>query len=206
MYLLFYIPPKRWSLYQETYNEKIYKEVHPAGKKSDFNWRLSGPDRGGAAGMRNIGIGTLLGLSDWRVEGFFMAIHGRYLAQKYWKSHIILSFPRLRDAEGGFAPNISVDDRALAQLIAAMRIIHPDAGLVLSTRESAELRDNMLPLGITMMSAGSSTEPGGYSENGTGGDKQFEISDKRTPKEVSETLKSKGYEAVWKDWDRDFLI
>ncbi len=193
------------TLYQETYNRKEYEIVHPAGKKRDFDWRLSGPDRGGKAGFRKIGVGALLGLSDWRVDGFFTALHALYLSNTYWKSHIQVSFPRLRSAKGSFAPNVEVTDSNLVQLLCTVRILLPDATLTISTREPAKLRDNLLPLGVTMMSAGSSTEPGGYS-NMDVADNQFDIEDDRSVKEISEMLKSKGYEPVWKDWDRDFII
>lgn len=189
------------TLYQETYDRTVYSDVHPSGKKRDFEYRLGGPDRGGAAGFRRIGIGALLGLADWRVDGFFTAIHALYLSKKYWRSQINLSFPRMRQAQGGFKPLIEVDDRALAHLICAARIILPDSGLALSTREPAELRDNILPLGITMMSAGSKTDPGGYTGklHAVG---QFDIEDIRTPAEISNVLKAKGFDPVWKDWDR----
>ncbi len=190
------------TLYQETYDKVRYNEVHPYGKKRDFTWRLNGPDRGGKAGLRKIGIGSLLGLSDWRIDGFFTALHGLYLTQKYWKSQISLSFPRLRESTGDFTPELEVSDRHLTQLICAMRIILHDAGIVLSTRESSYIRDNLFPLGVTMMSAGSVTEPGGHSNMGMA-DNQFAIEDDRTAEEISSMLKSKGFEAVWKDWDRD---
>ena len=192
------------TLYQETYNREVYADVHPAGMKRNFEYRLNGPDRGGEAGLRKIGIGALLGLSDWRVEGFYTALHALYLSSRYWRTHVMVSFPRIREASGGFAPRQIVSDRDLAHLISVCRIILPDAGLVLSTRESSALRDNLLPLGITMMSAGSSTEPGGYSGMDVA-DNQFSVEDCRSPEEIVSMIRSKGYEAVWKDWDRDFL-
>ncbi len=192
------------TLYQETYNKKTYSEVHPSGKKRDFYRRLNGPDRGGTAGFRKIGIGSLLGLSDWRTEGFFTALHALYLTKKYWKSHIQVSFPRLRKAPGSFRPYVEITDKNLTLLISAMRIILPDAGLVLSTRESPYLRDNLFPIGITMMSAGSKTEPGGYSEMDIA-DRQFDVEDNRTPEEIAAMIRSKGFDPVWKDWDREFI-
>ncbi len=192
------------TLYQETYNRDIYAKMHPAGRKRDFNFRLEGPDRGGAAGLRKIGIGALLGLADWRTEGFFTALHALYLSSTYWRTHIMVSFPRMREAPGGFNPLCIVQDREMAQLLCAMRIILPDAGLVLSTREPADLRDNLFPLGVTMMSAGSKTEPGGYTEMDAA-DVQFNIEDSRTPEEIARVISSKGFDPVWKDWDRDFL-
>ncbi len=192
------------TLYQETYNRDVYAEMHPAGKKRDFKWRIEGPDRGGKAGLRKIGIGALLGLADWRAEGFFTALHGLYLSKAFWRTQVMVSFPRMREAPGDFTPPFTVDDASLAQLICAMRIILPDAALVLSTREPADLRDNLFPLGITMMSAGSKTEPGGYTEMDAA-DEQFAIEDSRSPEEIIRVIAEKGFDPVWKDWDRDFL-
>jgi 2-iminoacetate synthase len=191
-------------VYQETYNEDRYGEVHPAGRKKDYFWRLETPDRGGRAGFRRIGIGALLGLSDWRIDGFYLALHGRYLLRHYWKSHLTISFPRLRPAAGGYQPPHPVTDANLVQLLTALRLLLPDAGLVLSTRESPHLRDHLLPLGITSMSAGSRTNPGGYVHT-SAAEAQFEVADHRTPEEMAELLKQKGYEPVWKDWDGAFL-
>lgn len=192
------------TLYQETYDRDVYAAVHPAGPKRDFDWRLQAPDRGGRAGLRKLGVGALLGLCDWRTDGFFTALHARHLTETYWRSQIQVSFPRLRHAEGDFATPHPVSDRDLVHLICAMRLILPDAGLVLSTREPASLRDHLIPLGINMMSAGSRTEPGGYS-NPEGAGKQFEIEDRRQPHEVAESIAQHGFDPVWKDWDRSFI-
>lgn len=192
------------TLYQETYHRETYANVHPAGKKRDISWRLNGPDRGGMAGFRKIGIGALLGLADWRIESFFTAVHAMHLSRTYWRSLIQISFPRLRNAPAGFTVPFPVDDRSLIHMICAMRIIFPDAGLVLSTREPSRIRDGLLPLGITMMSAGSSTGPGGYGHPGLAGD-QFPVEDTRTPEEICSLIRSKGLDPVWKDWDRKFI-
>jgi 2-iminoacetate synthase len=191
-------------IYQETYDEKRYGEVHPAGKKRNYRRRLETPERGGRAGFRRIGIGALLGLNDWRTEGFFLALHARYLMRTFWKSHITISFPRLRPAAGGFQPPYPVPDIHMVQLMTALRLFLPDAGLVLSTREAPSLRDNLIPLGITSMSAGSRTEPGGYVHDSQA-EAQFEIADNRSPQAVSDMIRRKGYEPVWKDWDAAFL-
>ncbi|MCD6272327.1 MAG: 2-iminoacetate synthase ThiH [Deltaproteobacteria bacterium] len=192
------------TVYQETYNRTTYQQVHPAGKKSDYKWRLMTPDRGGTAGFRRLNIGTLLGLSDWRVEGAFTGLHAIYLMRQYWQSLVSISFPRLRPATGGYEPEYPVNDSALAQLICAFRLLLPDAGLVISTREPEQLRNNLMPLGITQMSAGSRTSPGGYSLEAHA-DNQFEISDIRSPEDVARMITSSGYEPVWKDWDKAFL-
>ncbi|MBN1958326.1 MAG: 2-iminoacetate synthase ThiH [Desulfuromonadales bacterium] len=192
------------ALYQETYDQELYRELHPYGPKSDYNYRLLAPEQAGEAGLRKIGIGSLLGLGDSLSDVFYSGLHALFLARKYWKTHISVSFPRIRPAEGSFQPRSIVSDRQLTQFICAMRLLLPDAGLVLSTREDAGLRDNLLALGITQMSAGSCTAPGGYSGNATDS-QQFEVSDHRSPAEIEALLKAKGYEAVWKDWDMAFL-
>jgi len=192
------------TIYQETYNLKRYAEVHPAGRKRNYKWRLDTPDRGGQAGFRRLNIGALLGLSDWRIEGAFLGFHAAYLMRQYWKSHVSVSFPRLRPAAGGYQPESPVSDVQMVQLICALRLWLPDAGLVLSTRESQEFRDNLIPLGITQMSAGSKTAPGGYSSK-TEAEGQFKVSDHRSPEEVARMIASRGYEPVWKDWDEAFL-
>jgi len=192
------------TIYQETYHKGRYAEVHPAGRKRNYKWRLDTPDRGGEAGFRRLNIGSLLGLSDWRVEGGFMAFHAAYLTRRFWKSQISVSFPRLRPAAGGYEPEFPVGDPEMVQLMCALRLFLPDAGLVLSTRESRELRDNLVPLGVTQMSAGSKTAPGGYASKPEA-EGQFEVSDQRSPDEVAHMIASRGYEPVWKDWDTAFL-
>jgi len=192
------------TMYQETYDRKRFKEVHLGGIKKDYNFRLETPDCGWEAGFRRLNIGMLLGLSDWRTDGFFLGLHASYLLKKYWKSHVFVSFPRLRPAAGCYHPEFKVEDKNLVQLLCALRIWQPDAGIVLSTRESKELRYNLIPLGITQMSAGSNTAPGGYA-SGHDAEGQFEVNDCRTPEEVARMIVSRGYEPVWKDWDRAFL-
>lgn len=192
------------TVYQETYERSLYDKLHPYGPKRDFDWRLNTAERGGSAGLRSIGIGALLGLSDWRKEGFYVGLHARYLAKHFWRSRINLSFPRLRPADGGFKPLAPVSDAALVQLICVMRLLMPDSALVLSTRESATLRDHLLPLGITQISAGSSTSPGGYGQQAES-KQQFAIDDDRNAEEICAMLRAQGYDPVFKDWDRAFL-
>jgi 2-iminoacetate synthase len=192
------------TIYQETYDRDLYARLHPFGKKRNYDFRLLTPERGGAAGLRRIGIGFLQGLGDFRGEAFFTGLHALYLSKHFWRSLISISFPRMRPAEGAFQPPRPVSDKSLVQLICAMRLLLPDAGLVLSTRESAQLRDNLLPLGITQMSAGSCTAPGGYTEEDRSTE-QFAIDDDRSPAQICELLRMRGYDPVWKDWDRAFL-
>ncbi len=192
------------TIYQETYNPNRYAEVHPAGPKRNYDWRLETPDRGGEAGFRCLNLGALLGLSDWRTDGAFVGLHAAYLMRRYWKSHVYLSFPRLRPASGGYQPKFPVKDAQMVQLMCAFRLWLPYAGLVLSTREPKELRDNLVPLGVTQISAGSKTAPGGYAAKHDR-EGQFEVSDQRTPEEVARMIIAKGYEPVWKDWDAGLL-
>lgn len=187
-------------VYQETYHEETYKIHHPKGKKSNFQYRIETPDRLGEAGMYKIGVGSLLGLEDWRVDSIFTALHLDYLEKKYWKTKYSVSFPRLRPAEGFIEPKVVMTDRNLVQLICAYRLWNGEVELSLSTRESKKFRDHIIKLGITSMSAGSRTNPGGYDSNESL--EQFEIDDDRSPAEIAEMLKSNGYEPVWKDWDK----
>ncbi|HXM32643.1 MAG TPA: 2-iminoacetate synthase ThiH [Chthoniobacterales bacterium] len=214
-------------VYQETYDRGIYSELHTSGPKRDFNWRLDCAERGYDAGFRRIGIGALFGLARWQEEAVCLAAHTEYLLKRCWQAQITVSLPRLRPAAGEFQPPFSMTDRELAQLICAFRITFPQVGIVLSTRERADLRDALVPLGVTMMSAGSHTEPGGYTGQGAqelhrtvrgkivapefqdGEDRlatgQFEISDERSPAEIAAVLRRRGFEPVWKDWDAALL-
>ena len=213
-------------VYQETYDRAVYGAVHTAGPKRNFDWRLETPERAYAAGFRRLGIGALYGLSDWRLEALSVAAHAEYLLRHCWKAQLTLSLPRLRPCAGEFQPLTKMTDREMVQLVCAFRLMFPDAGLVLSTRESPRLRDGLIPLGVTLMSAGSHTEPGGYTGagkenlhhtergrivelgasewaagNGVHATEQFNIADQRTPEEVAGRIRGLGYEPVWKDWE-----
>jgi 2-iminoacetate synthase len=217
-------------VYQETYDRAIYDDLHTAGPKKNFDWRLETAERAYAAGFRRLGIGALFGLADWRFEALCVAAHADYLLRNCWKAQVTISLPRLRPCAGEFQPLTHMTDRELAQLICAFRLMFPDVGLVLSTREPAKLRDGLIPLGITLVSAGSHTEPGGYTGAGkekihhtergrivelaagasewaavadqaTNATGQFEIADDRSAKEVATLIRQLGYEPVWKDWD-----
>jgi 2-iminoacetate synthase len=214
-------------VYQETYDREVYAAMHTAGPKRDFNWRLETPERAYAAGFRRLGISPLYGLADWRAEAICVAAHAQYLLRHCWKAQLTVSTVRLRPCAGEFQPPLPMSDRDLVQLVCALRLFLPDVGLVLSTRESPRLRDGLIPLGVTLISAGSHTEPGGYT--GAGADKthltrggrivapslpgpatvpgvtdatgQFLIADDRSPETVSAVLRRLGLEPVWKDWD-----
>jgi len=215
-------------VYQETYDRALYAEMHTAGPKRNFDWRLETPERAYVAGFRRLGIGALYGLGDWRAEALSVAAHADYLLRNCWKAQLTISLPRLRPCAGEFQPLTHMSDREMVQLVCAFRLMFPDAGLVLSTRESPQLRDGLAPLGITLMSAGSHTEPGGYTGAGQerihhtergrivplasgasewatpGGEhatRQFDIADERSASEVAEVIRRLGYEPVWKDWD-----
>ncbi len=217
-------------VYQETYNRDTYKTLHIAGPKKNFDWRLECPERAYAGGFRRIGIGALFGISPWRQEALALAAHLEYLYKHCWKASFSVAFPRMRPYAGNYQytldPELFPDDRTFVQLTAAFRICFPQVNIVLSTREPAKLRDAMVPLGITHMSAGSQTEPGGYT--GAGHDdlhltvkgcrveieerkpcqkatEQFTIDDKRSATQIAAMLESKGYEPVWKDWDEAIL-
>lgn len=216
-------------VFQETYNRAIYGEMHTSGPKRNFEWRLETPERAYAAGFRRLGIGALYGLSDWRSEAICLAAHAEYLLRHCWKAQLTISLPRLRPCAGEFQPVTHISERDIAQLVCALRLFLPDVGIVLSTRERAEFRDGLFPLGITMISAGSHTEPGGYTgagrehlhhtergrvvalatparekqaqDGGTSATGQFEIADTRSSAQVAAMLRRLGYEPVWKDWD-----
>jgi len=189
-------------VYQETYDRATYAAVHRLGKKKNYDWRLEAPDRGAAAGMRRLGIGALFGLhDDWRTDALATAAHAHALVQRWWRTEVTISLPRLRPCAGVDDPATVLDDRALVQLLCALRLYLPDVGLVLSTREPPALRDALVPLGVTHMSAGSHTEPGGYTGE-TDAEPQFAVADERTPAEVATALRTAGYDPVWKDWER----
>jgi 2-iminoacetate synthase len=190
------------TVYQETYDVATYASVHLKGKKRNYIWRLAAPDRAAEAGMRRLAVGALLGLHpDWRSDAMALAAHAGALMRRWWRCEVSVSLPRLRPAAGGYEPADPVSDAELAQLVCALRIAMPDVGISLSTREPAALRDALVPLGVTIMSAGSHTEPGGYASP-SDAEPQFAISDTRSPAEVAASLHARGYDPVWKDWQR----
>lgn len=187
-------------LYQETYDEQSYATHHLGGPKKRYRWRLDAPERAARAGLRHLGIGALLGLADWRFEALALFWHARWLERHCWRSQLNVSFPRINPAEGGYRPEHPVSDRDFVRLLCLFRLGLPTAGIVVSTREAPDLRDRLVRLGVTHMSAGSSTQPGGYTEPGRAGE-QFELEDHRTPEQVAAALSALGYEPVFKDWE-----
>ncbi|EGQ7800872.1 2-iminoacetate synthase ThiH [Vibrio parahaemolyticus] len=191
-------------VYQETYHPKTYAQHHLRGNKMDFRYRLETPDRLAKAGIDKIGIGALIGLEEWRTDCFFAAAHLDYLERTYWQSRYSISFPRLRPCAGnvpasGLQPKSVMTDKQLVQLICAYRLFNSEVELSLSTRESPQFRDNVLPLGITSMSAASKTQPGGYATEEVELE-QFEISDERSAASVEDMIRAKGFDPVWRDW------
>lgn len=193
------------ALYQETYDRDIYADYHIAGPKRNYDYRLDAPDRFAAAGMRQLGLGVLLGLADWRIETLAMAEHAAYLMRRYWKSRIDFSFPRIRPAANVMHqwPH-AVSDEELVQMMLALRLCFADTGIVLSTREAPEFRDRMINICITRISAGSRTNPGGYASEKEAAE-QFVVADDRSPAQVAAVIEQSGHEPVWKDWDAGFM-
>jgi 2-iminoacetate synthase len=185
------------TVYQETYDPERYAEVHRRGVKKRMRFRLECPDRGGAAGMRRIAIGALLGLSDPAAEVYMVARHARHLMRNYWRTQISVSLPRLRFAEG-FEKVPGIPDRMFVRLLSALRLYLPDAGILLSTRETPGMRDNLAGLCVTTMSAGSRTDPGGYT--GESGSRQFDIEDTRSVSAIRAMLIKRGLDPVCVDW------
>ncbi len=191
------------AVYQETYDRKVYERVHLSGKKCDYDFRLETPDRVAKAGMREVGIGALLGLTDWRCEGLALGLHLAWLRKNFWRTALTVSFPRLRPAEGDFQPLTTVTEKDLSQLLFALRIYDQDVGLLLSTREEERFRNGMIGLGPTRYSAGSCTAPGGYAHPELEGE-QFSVGDDRSLAEVCASIQAKGHDPVRKDWDSAF--
>jgi 2-iminoacetate synthase len=194
------------TIYQETYDEARYAAIHPIGPKKDFHFRLRAPDRGAQAGMKQISIGALLGLADWRREAFLLGMHARYLQDRYPEVEIGVSLPRLRPHAGQAGTKVNVMDRNIVQIILALRLLLPRLGIAISTRETARFRENLIPLGVTRMSAGSSTRVGGHTTGKSGGilpdqdEPQFAIADNRGVPEIAAMIRQKGYDPVFKDW------
>jgi 2-iminoacetate synthase len=185
--------------YQETYDRERYAEVHAAGWKRDFDRRLNSTERAAEAGVRRLGVGALLGLApDWRADVLAVAAHAEFLVRRYWRTEVTVALPRIKPSASGFQPRVPVADAEFVQALCALRLYEPEAGIVLSTREPAVLRDGLARIAVTHMSAGSSTEPGGYSHPGEATE-QFAISDERSPAEVAAMLAAAGYEPVFRD-------
>lgn len=191
-------------IYMETYDRRTYGDVHLVGEKTDYDYRLDALVRAGKAGARKLTLGVLLGLYDWRVDALRLALHARHLQRTSWQAAVNLSFPRLLHVPRRYAIARPVSDRDLVQMMLAMRLFLPEVGFNISTRERPDFRDRLIPLGVTSMSAGSSTRPGGYATTGEETLQQFDLEDLRSPEEVAEAIRTAGYDAVWKDFDHAF--
>jgi len=189
------------TVYQEVYDQNIYKKVHPKGKKADYEYRLLTPERGANAGFRAVNIGTLFGLGDPRIEAFMSGLHAKYLEQSYPNVEVSLSLPRMTKAEGGIAPRHILSDIGFVQSMLAWRLFMPRLGITVSTRESAEFRDRLIHLGATRYSAGSKTDVGGYALRTSNATVQFEVTDTRSVAEVTRMIRENGYQPVFKDWE-----
>lgn len=189
------------TIYQEVYDRKTYQQVHLAGRKTDFQYRLDAPARGAEAGFRWVNIGALLGLADPLKEAFITGLHAHYLTNRYLNTEISISMPRINPAEGGYQSEYLLDDRNFVQILTAFRLFLPRAGIPISTRERANFRDHLMQLGATRFSAGSRTDVGGYTGVEASQCQQFEISDERSVGEMVAAIKTGGLQPVYKDWE-----
>lgn len=184
-----------YQLFQETYHRPTYKAVHLGGKKQDFDWRASAMDRAMLAGIDDVGLGVLFGLYDWRFDLLSMIQHIAHLEQRFGVGSHTVSVPRIEPAEGApmsEQPPHAVSDDDFRKIIAILRLAVPYTGMILSTRESADMRREAIALGISQISAGSRTNPGGYGadEDSTG---QFQLGDHRSLDQVVAELSAAGY-------------
>jgi len=191
------------TMFQETYNPAVYAEYHPSGPKKDYANRLDSFERAAQAGMTFVGLGSLLGINDWREEGFYLGLHAAFLQKRYWRASVAISFPRMRPAHGGQPPAHPVSDANLVQLMSALRTQLPDVTMTLSTRELPGFRERLVQIAATKMSAGAKTTPGGYTEK-TEAEAQFEVADARSLREVADSIRALGFDPVMKDWDRAY--
>jgi 2-iminoacetate synthase len=189
------------TLYQETYDPVRYAELHRWGEKQDYIYRLEAPSRALDAGLRTVGIGALLGLADPVADMLAVFRHARHLQKRHWRSGVMVSFPRICHQVGEFTPESTVSDARLVQFVLAFRICLPDVPLVLSTREAPEFRDAMAGIGISRMSVASRTTVGGYSDVPAADEGQFDVQDQRDVDDFCDSLRARGLEPVFKNWD-----
>ena len=190
------------TVYQEVYDRKIYKEVHPKGRKSDYHYRLLTPERGAKAGFRAVNIGTLFGLGEPKSEAFIACLHAKCLENEFPDVEVSLSLPRMTKAQGGIEPKYLLTDIGFVQFMLAWRLFMPRLGITISTREAAFFRDKLIHLGATRYSAGSKTDVGGYALKANDATVQFEVTDTRSVKEITQMIRQNGYQPVFKDWER----
>lgn len=184
-----------YQLFQETYNEEVYKYVHPSGKKSNYRWRLEAMDRALEAGMHDVGIGPLFGLTDYRFETLATLMHSHHLDAKFGIGPHTISVPRIEPAKGvtfSENPPEKIDEFTFKKIVAVLRLSVPYTGIILSTRETPTLRKALCDLGASQISAESRVNPGGYSVHKES-DSQFTMSDNRSLDEIVRALINDGY-------------
>ena len=191
------------TVYQETYDRERYGQVHISGKKRDYDYRRETPQRIARAGMRQISMGILLGLSEPAEDLYALYEHLRLMEKNFPGTEYSVSFPRLRTIKGMDFAVCDVDDATFVKIICLTRILFPRVGINLSTRESPRLRDCVLGLGVTRMSAASKTSVGGYTTLDPGDQEpQFDIQDERSLAQIVDLLKKKNFDPVLTDWRR----
>ena len=189
------------TIYQETYDRTRYQQVHLAGLKSNYDNRYEAPQRAAKAGIRQISMGILLGLADAALDLYSLYRHLRSMEKNYPGVEYSLSFPRLRPIKGEDFLSPSIDDLTFIKIICLTRILFPRVGINLSTRENAKLRDRLLGVGVTRISAGSNTSVGGYTiKPPEEQDPQFDIEDTRGVAEIVRILKERNLDPVFTDW------
>ncbi len=185
-----------FQVFQETYHPETYAAMHPSGAKADYHWRLTCMDRAAEAGFGDVGIGALLGLYDYRFEVLSVLRHAEHLRNAFGTFPHTISVPRFRKAFGSplaTAPH-PVSDAEFERIVILFRLSVPSAGVVVTTRETATLRERILDLGASQISAGSKTDPGGYAEDVRRHEaEQFEVSDTRPMEEIVRMVLAKGY-------------
>jgi 2-iminoacetate synthase len=190
------------TVYQEVYDRAIYNEVHPAGRKADYVWRLQTPERGARAGFRALNIGPLFGLGEPRREAWLAALHARWLEEAFPDVEISLSLPRMTKAAGAIPPRHLLADRDFVQFMLAWRLFMPRLGITISTREAPAFRDRLVHLGATRFSSGSKTGVGEYAvRSQEAAPEQFAVTDNRSVAEVAAMLRRSGCQPVFKDWE-----
>ncbi len=189
------------TLYQETYDPARYALLHESGPKADYAGRLDAPARALEGGMRSVGLGVLLGVSEAVEDVLRLFRHAAWLRRRFRSGGVSISFPRVRPQSGGYAADFPVAERQLAQIVFAFRIAMPEVPLVLSTRESPRFRDGIAGAGVSKMSVASRTTVGGYAGDTAPSSAQFETDDHRGVEEFCAVLRAKGLQPVFKNWD-----
>lgn len=187
-----------YQLFQETYHNETYRQMHPSGPKALYGWRIEAPSRAMEAGIDDVGIGPLFGLFDWKFEVMATLMHAQYLDGKYGVGPHTISVPRLEpalNAPVAMNPPFQITDDDMKMIVATLRLAVPYTGIILSTRERPEFRDQLFALGVSQTSAGSRTSPGGYSdaEAHKPDAEQFSIGDTRDLAELTCQMCREGY-------------